>query len=430
MAIDAMGEVVGGAVSTYFYNAKVDKTRDAVQKVLGQIETMSQNLLTQGFTGLSLQQMEFFNNARLLLLNFKTVYADSLDRTVESIGREASTQLSQIDAMVHNWTSGNPDMAGTVTTVVALATNLINKVNDSPQIMSFSPTFVAPLQKDGFVIIECVGIFPAVLSPEMEPKLVAHNNTYPTTDHTTGMIRFSVPFKALFPDNPQTSGPVRRAAYTVQIPHLQKGRIWNTRADHEYKGSVTLLPESAGKIILQSAQVEKVVEQKVITSESIKQTSRPYGFNKTELNHPYTLSTEPGWEIVPGSTKMIIEGNKGKTAWTLLHDNPSQVTWGVSTYKYKPVKHCGKIRFRISALAKRTLETKYTSEKEIRLKWGDSLEIGHAGAVFSVTLHGFDGTTQALVANTYEKYVDYVVRNGKVILSVKPPEKISSYPFQ
>jgi hypothetical protein len=422
--------VLEGGIENYFYNEKVDKASDAIQKILTRMDLMKQS----AFSELSVQQMEFFNNARLALQNFQSIYADSLDQTVAKIGKEASIQLSQIDTMVHTWTNSvlNPDASKTAQQLQGLFSNCL-LIKDHPKVIAFHPTFVAPMQRENYVLIECVGAFPPVLSPDMEPKLVTQNNTFPVTDSAHGFIRFAVPFHVLFPEGEQPITDIRTASYSVHIPYIQKGYIFNRTVEQTYKGSIVLLPESPGKIVVKSAQVNKMTEEETITSPTFRQESRPRGLNATEIDHPYTLQTKPGWEIVPGSSKFLVVENKGRrqtSSWRLGKETPSFATWRVSTRKYRPVDHCDKVIFKISAVVRRDIQTVTPSETEHSLKWGDTIQLGSLGDDFSVTLHNFDGTTHTLVGTTFGKYMDLKIHNGQATLAVKSPDQISSFNVQ
>ncbi|MGD0664825.1 MAG: hypothetical protein ABSA17_03730 [Rhabdochlamydiaceae bacterium] len=420
--------IPGEVVKHFFFNAKVDTARKAVEKILKRIDTMRQSAMTEGFTQMSQQQTEFFNNIELQLQNFAALYERSLDYTVETMGREASSQLAQIDTMVHDWSEliANPDVKKIAQQYQALVSNFA-LVSDIPKVVAFYPTFVSPHLTDHHIIIECVGAFPPVSSPEMEPKLILHNNTYPLSENRGGILCFYVPYSDAFP-----SGNSSLCNYTVQIPHLQKGWFCNSVKDYQYKGSIRVLPESPGKIVLQYAHVETSFETKEISSLSHKQTSRPYGFNRDAIDIPYQLTTEPGWKIKPGTSKFIVHENKGdkkKSSWKLGQETPDRVTWHVSTHKYSPAKHCDKITFTIAAIVERAITNTTTKEKEVDLKWGDSMVIGVAGDRSTITFKAFDGTTQVLVPNTRSKYVEFINRGGRTILSVKSPEEISYFNF-
>jgi hypothetical protein len=421
--------IPGAIVEHFFFNAKVDTARKAVEKILKKIDTMRQSAMTEGFTQMSQQQTEFFNNIELQLQNFAAIYERSLDYTVATIGHEASSQLAQIDTMVHDWSEliANPDVQKIAQQYQALISNFA-LVSDIPKVIAFYPTFVSPHLTDHHIIIECVGAFPPVSSPEMEPKLILHNNTYPLSENRGGILRFYVPFSDAFPDGGSSS----LCTYTVQIPHLQKGWFCNSVKDYQYKGSIRVLPESPGKIVLQYAHVETNFETKEISSLSHKQTSRAYGFNRDAIDIPYQLLTEPGWKIKPGTTKFIVHENKGKrhkSSWRLGQETPDRVTWLVSTHKYSPTKHCDKITFTIAAIVERAITNTTTKEKEVDLKWGDSMVIGLAGDRSTITFKAFDGTIQVLVPNTRGKYVEFINRGGRTILSVKSPEEISYFNF-
>jgi hypothetical protein len=55
--------------------------------------------------------------------------------------------------------------------------------------------------------------------------------------------------------------------------------------------------------------------------------------------------------------------------------------------------------------------------------------IGVAGDRSTITFKAFDGTTQVLVPNTRSKYVEFINRGGRTILSVKSPEEICYFNF-
>jgi hypothetical protein len=430
-----IGAAIGGVLQGHFYNAKVDKTREAVQKVLNQMNEMSQSLMATGFSGMSMQRIELFNAINLQLQNFTVVYADMLDLTVKKIGKEASSQLYQIDTIVHDLTKEvtGPEMQKQISKLAGIALNL-PLLKDIPRLVAFFPTFVAPSGGNYNVLIECAGTFPTIpgSTRRLKPILLVGEKKFFCIQNPSLKIHFSVPFNDLFPQDEKPSTTMRMTSFTVRIPYIEKGWIYNSATLYEFKGSVTLLPDSPGKVVLQFTKFKEIIETKEISSHSYIQNSRKNGLNKTLENQPYTLSTELGWQIVPGSQEFLADENKGdrKTAaWSLASVQPSHVTYLVSTFHYDPPKHCDKLTFHVTAIVSRTFKTTETSTEEVSLKWGDSITIDPSKGDFTASYVCFDGTTTALQPNTFEKYVTLAMRDGKSILSAKAPEYIASFNF-
>lgn len=423
--------IPGEVVKHFLFDAKVDTARKAVVKILKRVEVMRKSAMIEGATHMSQQQTEFFNNTEILLRNFAETYKSSLDHTVEALEHSAYSLLTEIDTTFHECGDlvTNQEVTKAAQQIQALLSNFV-LISDIPKVIAFYPTCVSPYHKTGYITIECVGVFPPLLSsPKLEPKLFLQNNTYYVTNNLGGILRFHVPFQDVFPDGSPTL-----CNYTVQIPHLKKGWICNSVDEYQYRGSVSLLPDSPGKIILQSARIETIFQTKEITSLPHEQRSRPDGYNRDAIDIPYTLQTEPGWKIKPGTTKFIVHENKGEkhtSSWRIGPETPDRVTWLVSTRKYKPTKHCDVIRFSIAATVEQAI-TKTAPEKVeeiVDLRWGNSMEIGLASDKSTITFKAFDGTTKVLTPNYRGKYVEFINKGGRTILSVKSPEEISYFSY-
>ncbi len=424
---------VDGTISNHFFNSKVDKVEGAITRISNQIDENLRSLMTTGFTGLSMQQIELFGHAKLLLQDIQTVYSKVMNETVERAGKEVEEKLHQVDAMVYGWMAAvtKPDIVSTVSQVQAVISNFSLWLQDRPLITAFTPMFTTPYCRGNDIFLRCIGLFPPVTSVAGRPSLKAGVNTFYPVSNLSGELCFSVPFYELFPDSNETK--LRIAAYSIQIPYLERGRFYNQKAVQTYQGMITLLPESPGKIVVSSVKIDEVEEKKPIVSPGYFQTSRKYGFNRTELNHPYTLSAEEGWEIVKGTTYFHVDELKGRPRprmeRSLAQEFPTHVTWQVSTYKYPPEKHCDKVRFRISAVQRRVMKKEEKDAQEMVLKWGHSFALETTGINYSIMLHAFDGTTQALTANTHGRYVDLLNKGGKLLLVVKGVDELSTFKF-
>ncbi len=428
--------IISGAVKAYFFDSKVDKTRDAVQKILQQAHQVGESLLASGFSGISMQRVEFFNALNLQLQNFTVAYADMLDMTVDKISRSAANALFQMDTMVHDWAREltGPKMEKQVAELKGIALSF-PLVKDSPKVTAFFPVFVAPTKENCNVQIECIGQFPSVDGDraDLRPSISIRGKKFEYIQNPSLKIYFSVPFDTLFSREEKPSNMMQTTSFTVRIPYLQKGWVCNGVVNYDFQGSLTLLPDFPGKVVLQFKKPTTSTENKDLHSQVYLQNSRKDALNKTVENKPYTLSTEPGWNIVAGSSKFHVVEKKGTrqtSSWNLSVDQPTSVTYNVSTFHYDPpFKHCDKLTFQITAVMRRVISKTEVSSEEVRLKWGDSMGIDASKGDCSAMYHCFDGTSQFLQLNTFGPYMTYVMRNGQIVLGARSPEYISSFNF-
>lgn len=364
MGIEAVGIAVGvaeGFIENYFYDKKVDKLRDAVDKVMSNAHQKAEALMADGFSGLTVQQIDFFNHVDLSLQGVKNIYEAEMNLTVDKVDQKAQAILASVDTIVHNWTREliNPQMQQLVYEARAIV-NSLPFVDHRPRLTTFSPTLVAPSSKPFNILIRCIGNFPSFPDSKARPTLHFNQKEYLSIRNQPD-IAFAVPLHDLFPLGGNSMHGIRSASFEVKIPYADQS-YWSyflslfrpSEACDIYQGSISLLPESPGKITIYYTKMKKVEEKETIVSEEYRQSSRPedvgenmgfyFGFPLKKL---YTLQAKAGWKIVPESVQFHVKSNKGakenvealKNKWNLHEVTPEKATYQVTTHYYEPVDH-------------------------------------------------------------------------------------------
>lgn len=434
------GAAIEGAIEGYYFDKKVDKLSEAVEKVMASAHQKAKSFMTDGFSGLTIQQIELFRHIDLSLVGIKNVYESQMHLTVDKVDHKAQALLASVDKVVHGWTREllSPEMQRLVYEAKAVINSL--PLDNRPKVTAFFPTFVAPSDREFNVLIKCVGNFPVLSNSETRPILVFNQKEYPAI-HSQPEIAFSIPLHELFPLDENSANGIRTASFDVKIPYDENwfwSRLWPSKSFYHYQGSIYLLPKSPGKITIHYTQMREEVETDTITSDQFTQNSREIeggGSGCSLIKQPHSLKTKAGWKIVPDTVQFHVDENKGKkknsislkNTWELYEVTPEQATYRVTTHHYEPVKRCGKIRFRISADIARTHLVKETTIDEHVLKWGESKAIDESKGSWVIHFDSFDGLHNEISGYGKSRFFRVEPSGGKAMLSIDAPEQVSSH---
>jgi len=442
MGIEAAGfaaTAVEGAIEGYYFDKKVDKLSEAVEKVMASAHLKAKSFMVEGFSGLTVQQIELFKHIDLSLDGIKNVYESQMNLTVDKVDKKAQALLASVDKVVHGWTREllSPDMQRLAYEVKAVISSL-PAIDTRPKLTAFFPTFVTPSNSN--ILIKCVGSFPVLANSEARPILVFNQKEYPSI-YNQPEIAFSIPLRDLFPLEGNSQHGIRTASFDVKVPYDEKwfwSLIWPSKAVYHYQGSIHLLPESPGKITIHYTKMREVEKREAIITNEFIQNSREIaggGAGHSLIKQPHTLKAKAGWKIVPDSVQFHVIESKGygensearKNRWQLHEVTSEQVTFLVTTHTYSPIEHCGKIRFKISADISQTYLEEETAKEEHVLKWGESHVIDESKGSWVIHFGSFDGLHNEISGYGRSRFFRVEPSGGKTMLSIDAPEQVSSH---
>ncbi len=436
VGIAATAGVVEGAIDGYFFNKKVDKLGVAIEKLMATAHERSKSLMADGFSGLTLQQIEFFNHVDLSLQGLKNIYETEMNLTVEKVDKKAQAILATVDKMVHHCTREllSPQMQELAYAARATVHSL-PFVSDKPILTAFFPVFVAPT-RHADILIKCVGKFPALPESKTTPTLHFNERTYHSISNQPE-IRFSVPLHDLFPLGGNSVHGIRKASFDVEIPFESTSLlsyVLPSETSYHYQGSIYLLPEFPGRITIHYTKLRMEEKHEVIKSPNIIQNSRDSngGEGRSIINRIHTLKTKAGWKIVPGTVHFNILENKGeRSKWELHQVTSEQATYHVTTRRYsighKNYNHCGKIIFNISATISQSYPVVEKTKEEHFLKWGESIIIDESKGNWEIHFDSFDGLHNEIPGYGVSKFLRVQSFGGKPVLTIDPPEQVTSH---
>jgi hypothetical protein len=433
--------IIGGEIEGHYFNKKVDKLGEAVEKVMASAHAKAKSFMSDGFSGLTIQQIELFKHIDLSLDGIKNVYESQMNLTVDKVDKKAQALLANVDKIVHGWTREllSPEMQRLAYEAKAVIQSLPG-LDTRPKLTAFSPTFVAPSNREFNVLIKCVGSFPVLSNSKARPTLIFNQKEYPAI-HTQPEIAFSIPVHELFPLNGNSEHGIRTASFDVKIPYDESwfwSYIWPSNPFYLYQGSIYLLPESPGKITIHYTKMREVEKRESHTSDQFIQNSREIkggGSACSVINKPHSLKTKPGWKIVPDTVQFHVISSKGygensearKNRWQLHDVTPEQVTYLVTTHTYDPIEHSGKIRFKISADISRTYLQEEITTEEHMLKWGESIVIDESKGSWVIHFDSFDGLHNEISGYDTSRFFRVEPSGGKPRLSIDAPEQVFSH---
>ena len=91
-----VGGVAGAVIEGYYFDKKVDKLSEAVEKVMTSAHLKAKALMSDGFSGLTVQQIELFKHIDLSLDGIKNVYESEMHLTVDKIDKKAQAWLKSL----------------------------------------------------------------------------------------------------------------------------------------------------------------------------------------------------------------------------------------------------------------------------------------------------------------------------------------------
>ena len=261
---------VDGALEGYYFDKKVDKLNEAIEKVMASAHLKAKSIMAEGFSRVTVQQIELFRHIDLSLDGIKNAYESEMHLTVDKVDKKAQALLANVDKIVHGWTREllSSEMQRLAYEAKAIIQSL-PVIDTRPKLTAFFPTFVAPSNRESNILIKCVGSFPVLANSEVRPTLWFNQKEYPSI-HSQPEIAFSIPLHDLFPLGGNSNHGIRTASFDVKIPYEEKGllsALWGTsKAFYHYQGSLYLLPESPGKITIHYTKMKEVEERETITT--------------------------------------------------------------------------------------------------------------------------------------------------------------------
>jgi hypothetical protein len=428
---------VEGAIEGYYFDKKVDKLSEAIEKVMATAHLKAKSIMAEGFSGLTIQQIDFFTHIDLALQDIANIYENQMKLTVEKVDKKAQSILAAVDKMVYNCNKAllSPQMQQMAYEAKAVF-NSLPFVDNRPKLTAFFPVFVAPSNREFDILIKCLGNFPALPNSSVKPVLYFNGKEYPSIRNQPD-ITFSIPLHDLFPLGGNSVHRIRSASFDVTIPYQDNwfwSTFWPSQPFYHYQGSVYLLPESPGKVTIYYTKIREVEERDSIKSDEFKQNSRSIGVEGKTMTKPYTLQAKPGWKIVPETVQFHIIESRGdrehldtlKNKWEKHLVTPEEVTYLVTTHHYGDGRHCGKILFIITADLVRTHPVEETIKEEFVLKWGESIVIDESKGSWVIRFDSFDGLHNEISGYGKSRFFRVEPSGGKPVIAIDAPEQVTS----
>src|SRR4051812_11235038 len=86
-----------GAIEGYYFDKQVDKLSEAVEKVMASAHQKAKSFMAEGFSGLTIQQIELFKHIDLSLDGIKNAYKSQMHLTVDKVDDKAQALLANVD---------------------------------------------------------------------------------------------------------------------------------------------------------------------------------------------------------------------------------------------------------------------------------------------------------------------------------------------
>lgn len=429
----AIGAVIGGAATSYFFNRSVDKVSDAIDKLTKHIFQNSNTLINTTFSQMTLQQIEASRVIQFTLQSLQNCYEHELELTVDKASQLVQNTLEQIDALVYRTvteTLTSPALKEIIDRVQMIVHQL-PFADQTPYAFSISPACFIPTDLGKDIIVEVKGSFPAVLKESEKktsarPTLSIHDQLFEGVG-TQKILNFIVPAQALFPLHNRLQTRVSCSKCKIYIPFSGK--------TYEYSTFLHLLPENPGKITLQYKKIEKGIKIHPFSSPVFTQNSRKEKI--PIINRPYTITPPQGWQILqqpeaenPRITEIACESS-GKRNHQFISITPASISCTVSTYgqKGKTKRHdIGKTQFQINYLASHTELTEKSVSEEHELKWGELIPIEDSKKDCVVIFEAFDGSRQVYDPRSriQDLFISIVRMGHQSFLSTNPSASMTS----
>lgn len=443
------GAVLGGAgnglVGWFLLNRAKKNIDDSIARAANQ----GNNLIVQ-----------FGQELRLAIQQAEAAYGDQLDRTIDKIDELARRNINEIATLAQNLDNSINQAKQVGERVEGLFTRIpfVDRSFGFSWMTKFVPgSIFSSGDQDHIVPLKFRGGFPHVFDHQISLRFSGKESLEPVqTDSST--IVFHVPSSFLI--NPYQN----RLSFISGILSWKKNPSWNPfymgsiaataiafsntplrvragiavaltggsfvyslwgQSSYQMPLTLGLLPPSPGQIEIQWVNSSKTVITKPLNSGEYFQTSSKKT-TKKDINKPYTLKPDSGWEIVNGSSSIETIWKRGSPppTSTFVSEDASTVVYRVST-KCRGRDRSGEIRFKLHAKQTRTETKKGNVSEKAVLKWGESI-VRDVPPEYKVVYQAFDGVCSEFAGPTLSnRYLEISQQGGQLKIAVKNPEEIS-----
>ncbi len=90
----AAAAAVEGAIEGYYFDRRVDKLSEAIEKVMASAHLKAKSFIADGFSRVTIQQIELFRHIDLSLDGIKNAYESEMHLTVDKVDKKAQGLLA------------------------------------------------------------------------------------------------------------------------------------------------------------------------------------------------------------------------------------------------------------------------------------------------------------------------------------------------
>lgn len=408
-------------VKHYFLMKEMDRAGEIVKRIIADIYQKGLSMETAISGTLSFQQVHLLNHLMLAAYNFQSIYKEEMEKTIDKVDAVVKNRLEHLATIVYSATHGllkNTEIQIQLQQYEALAHTYLSMSGGKPIVTGVYPLCVAPSKEQNDVSIQCSGFFPNVADSLLTPILTLKEQKFEPVKNI-GILEFAIPYKLLFSDD---NDSLKAIEYTLKLPH--RNPTSNEVEKMAFKGWLSLLPPSPGKVLLEYIELKK----EVLTEPRhyhFWQDSRPVragGCGFTLIDQPYTLHAGEGWTIVPGSSKVVCPKIEGNASARLGSEGPAAAVFLVTTHHVKVNGFYGRIECGISAVATRTVEIPERKVQPLDLSWRDSFQIDptkHKN--WKVHFEAFNGLKSVYSGNTEDLFISIKTPGGVPTISMTVP---------
>lgn len=407
-----MANIILGSV----LNSFMDSVNGVIQNAINRAETAGENLL-----------IEAGRQVGIAIQNAENAYVNSMNKTMDKVDETVIKGINQITSMVQDLQDRNEKALKEMGDRAQLLIDSLPWHDKQPKLMQVMPryTVISTITKE--IFFQFNGNFEFAGTKGFEPTLVFGDQKFQLAKSETKSLGFEV-INSVF------EGSMERRSYVVgslQIPWDDAPWYWpwsNKRVD-TYKVWLGALPLSPGKITVEYKKAHEERRSQPHVSKSLHAEGH-YPNDWTDRH--FTEMTTLGWQVVPSSSKFVVEKEPGRDT---PHGNwDKKISEGIDRIDCTVAcggwdgKHMGIVDFHLEYTEFQNVTVFSKRQVEITLKWGDSriLESDVEGEQFSkLTFVSFDDRIIDFAGpDTSKPYIKLRDQGGKMVVSAEVPDEV------
>ena len=420
--------VIGSLVLSLMFDGGCSDPTPASTATLGVVlnhmmDQLSTAILTARNAGETLE-MEGGRNVNLAVANAQNAYADSLNLTMDKVDKQTKSTIDQLQSMVNQISAGSISGADDITGRAQQIVNSLPFRPHEPQITTISPSYVVPSRTDYPVAVRFSGNFEYAAKAEYTPSFEINSHKYTASQNSTQLLEFLVPVSVLFP----ASDPAKFAIATGTLTVPWASSSWGITHKHSDSYSLVLgaLPASPGHIKLTHTVPGTRRVTKRYVSQNYHLGSESQDGNNDEIDKPFGVAPESGWNIARGTSTLDVRAARGDQSHSFVSDDGGQVIWRVTT-----IHHglrggpSGALDFNISFTEYQDVPDDQHPTEVVVLNWGDSRLFNYPTGTWSISFDAFEGSHAELGGSTLSnKFITVQNQGGNLVIGTADPKSL------